>query len=262
MRCARQSRTCCTAPRAPVATIQHPPRPWPAPRWVKRARARSAPPPPARASTPTPARLALANRVRLWYNRCMSTHTPSPFPVLFGGSRSLPSSSAPLVRSWVAAALAAGCVHVATGCCTGADALVIHAALAHGPQCLRVFVAFGPGGLGSAGSVSAVADVAEASRTGARVSYWSGGPASVPVAARLAQRSAAAVRACAAVILFSPGRGSLAATATTAASLGRPLYAVCPVAPAPVPGHAGAWQPAQLFGLPCWCWQPAQLSLF
>lgn len=113
----------------------------------------------------------------------------------FCGSRVLPPATLSLVRSVVCALGAAG-RGLAAGCCVGADAAVLSAALEIGAP-LAVFCAFGPGGAG-AGAASAVRTVARAARSGASVTWWAGGGPQVPLRGRLAQRSLALVQAVAA----------------------------------------------------------------
>ena len=136
----------------------------------------------------------------------------------FCGSRNLPVSAA-------ASALVAGVVGsvlaevprrgVAVGCAVGADALVSSVLALGASSRLRVFAAFGPVSApaslparvfapGAYSSVSSVSGVAGAVATGASVSWWAGGGPSVPLAGRLASRSAALVSAVAA---SGAGRG-------------------------------------------------------
>lgn len=100
---------------------------------------------------------------------------------------------------------------VEVGCSTGADALVLSTALALGASSrLQVFAAFGPisppwpaarvFAPGASSSVSSVSGVASAHSAGAAVSWWAGGGLAVPLAGRLASRSAALV-----VRLYMPG---------------------------------------------------------
>lgn len=124
--------------------------------------------------------------------------------VMLAGSRDLAPGAANIAA--VVSDLVADGAHLVTGCATGADSLVIRAALALGAQgaeALTVLAAHGPISpslLGSrhsapgAWSGSAVADVAAAQRAGAAVSWWSGGGPDVALRARLARRSLAAVR--------------------------------------------------------------------
>jgi len=183
--------------------------------------------------------------------------------IALAGSRHLqsPAIVAPVVR----AALAAG-HQLRVGCCVGADALVIQAALAAGgAQQLHVHGIGALGGVGRAQwaqgwcSLSAVSAVRAAQGAGAHVHGWCGGSAPIPLAARLIRRSQAVIAGASALILFAPGAGSLA-VAALAVTRGMPVFAFGPL-PAPVPGSAGAWAPSSLFGLPCWAWQLAQASL-
>lgn len=187
--------------------------------------------------------------------------------VAFGGSRSLASS--PVVVPVVAAVLGGG-ARVSVGCCVGADALVVSAALGCRParwSQVSVLAAFGPGGAGSAGALSSVAGVAAAAQFGASVAWWAGGGPAVPLRARLAQRSAAVVAGAAAagrgaLVLFSPGAGSLAAALPAAVRLAVPVFVFAPAAPSALPFAAGSFA-----GFPCWAWAPgaapaSQLALF
>jgi len=178
--------------------------------------------------------------------------------VLFGGSRSLPSSL--ILRQVVSAFLALG-GSVAVGCATGADAQVISVALAQrATSQLAVFAAFGSGGSG-AWACSAVSVVRSAAVAGAQVTWWAGGQLSLPLRARLACRSRAALAGCAAAVFFEPGPGSLS-VAAVAVSRGLPVFAFATAAPALVPGCAGAWVAASFCGFSCWAWSAAQQPLF
>ncbi len=124
----------------------------------------------------------------------------------FCGSRSLPAFASPLVAGVVGSVLRFG-RGVAVGCCVGLDRLALSAALAVPGAAPRVsvFAAFGPVSPpwpaprvcapGASSSVSWPSGVGAASRAGASVSWWSGGGPSVPLAGRLASRSAALVSA-------------------------------------------------------------------
>ena len=105
----------------------------------------------------------------------------------FCGGRSVPPGC-PLVAPVVAAVLRAG-RSVAVGCSVGADAAVLSAVVAQGAvaRC-QVFAAFGPGGVGAC-SLSAVGPVSLFFASGGAVSWWAGGPVSVPLQARLVRRS-------------------------------------------------------------------------
>jgi len=177
--------------------------------------------------------------------------------ILVGGSRFLPPSS--VLRSVLGAALAAGCT-VRVGCATGADEQALRFVLAAQPARLAIFAAFGPSGAG-AWRCSAVSAVLAAAAAGVPVSWWAGSGASFPLRARLALRSRAALAGADLALFFNPGPGSLA-VAAHAVSAGIPAFAFGP-RPAALPG-AGSWQPARLWGFPCWRWLPAQVqqSLF
>ena len=133
------------------------------------------------------------------------------------GSRTLPTSQAPRLSGVVSSVLAS---HrpLAVGCCVGVDAAVVRQALRAGAASrLSVFCAFGPvsppwpaarvTAPGASSSVSSVSGVAAALAAGASVSPWSGGGPAVPLAGRLAGRSAALVSAVAA---SGPGCGLVA----------------------------------------------------
>lgn len=128
----------------------------------------------------------------------------------FCGSRSLPASASALVAGVVGSVLAAR-RGVGVGCALGGDALVVSSALAWGPGAasrLSVFAAFGPvsppwpaacvSAPGASSAVSSISGVAAALSAGASVSWWAGGGSAVPLAGRLASRSAALVSAVAA----------------------------------------------------------------
>lgn len=180
----------------------------------------------------------------------------SSFPVVaFGGSRVLVAAAAPQLRPVVGAVLAAG-ARVSVGCCVGADLLVLNAVRAAGASLrLSVFAAFGPAGVGSC-SLSAVAGVQAAQACGAQVLWWAGGAAAVPLRARLARRAAACVQSAAALVLFRPGAGSLAAAVPAAVRAGLPVFVFAPSAPASGP----RWSSGSFAGFPCWCWAPASVA--
>ena len=203
----------------------------------------------------------------------------------FCGSRCLPGSASVLVAGVVGSVLGApGGRGVGVGCALGADALVVSSVLARGPAAaprLSLFAAFGPVSPASLGSpapcvsapgassaVSSVSGVAAALAAGASVSWWAGGGPAVPLAGRLASRSAALVRAVASSgpgagfvgFVSSPwptgvapspspsrcfsgsGSGSWASLAL-AAGLGLPVV-VFPLAGAPLPSSwPGSWSP-------------------
>ena len=114
--------------------------------------------------------------------------------VMVCGSRSLSSSAASIVNQVVHSLLSAG-RGIAVGCAAGADAAVVSSVLAAGAGSrLKIYAAFGPGGAGTAGRLSALSVVSQAAASGVPVSWWAGGPASVPLRGRLASRSLACVR--------------------------------------------------------------------
>jgi hypothetical protein len=136
--------------------------------------------------------------------------------VMVCGSRILPSSAVPLVGSAVSALLSAGSV-LAVGCSAGADAAAVSSVVAAGaaPR-LQVWAAFGPVSppwraarysAPGACSSSSVPVVASALLAGAAVRWWAGGPASVPLRARLVRRSLACVQSAAS---GGPGSGVVA----------------------------------------------------
>jgi hypothetical protein len=141
----------------------------------------------------------------------------APPLLMFAGSRDLVPGSADIAAA-VSVAVGSGS-RIVTGCATGADALVIRAALALGPDgvaALSVLAAHGPvsppwsaarSSAPGSWSGSALADVAAAVLAGASVSWWSGGGPGVALRARLARRSLAAVRLVAA---GGPGSGLVA----------------------------------------------------
>lgn len=87
-------------------------------------------------------------------------------------------------------ATAAG-YEIATGCCVGADALIMSASLiGHWSDKLTILAAFGPDGSGAV-DASAVSLVQSAQVAGANVRWWMGGGPKIPVAARLIKRTRA-----------------------------------------------------------------------
>lgn len=106
------------------------------------------------------------------------------------GSRHLSAKWLGLAARVGKGAVAAG-LEIATGCCTGADALIMSAAvIGHWAEKLTVLAAFGPDGAGAAG-VSAVSLTQAAQVAGADVKWWMGGGPKIPTYARLVRRSAA-----------------------------------------------------------------------
>lgn len=196
------------------------------------------------------------------------------FVVGFSGSRSLPSEGAPGgLLAQVVAQVREQCHRVSVGCCVGADAAVMRAVLPtlrssrSGDPQLLVFAAFGVGGAGSC-SLSAVGPVGSVAAlsvspghgcvAGARVRWWAGGSASVPLARRLSGRTRAFVASVAAgppgsclVSFLAPrSRGTLF-------SVSLALRAGLPVAVFPV---GGAVLPSSLRGFGPVVWSPAASS--
>jgi hypothetical protein len=166
-----------------------------------------------------------------------------PF-VAFCGSRLL-SSSASLLVSRVVRSVVAGGRGVAVGCCSGADSLVLASALALPSAPLAVFAVGAPSG---SGFCSFSAPLPLLLSAGAAVRWCSGGPSSVPLAARLARRSLACVGFAAGsgpgagLVCFglsALSRGSLLAC-RAAASAGLPVFSFGAQLSLP-PLGAGAW---------------------
>lgn len=87
-------------------------------------------------------------------------------------------------------ATAAG-FEIATGCCVGADALIMSASvIGHWADRVTVLAAFGPDGAGAV-DASAVSLVQAAQVAGADVRWWMGGGPKIPSYARLVRRSVA-----------------------------------------------------------------------
>lgn len=203
----------------------------------------------------------------VWW--CPVSSSLAPLPpgsrLLFAGSRSLPRSFAPLVVRVVAWCLVRGFV-LAVGCASGADRFALLAALPRASS-LWLFAVGSSSGAGFAGRASSpLSLLSRVASSGARVSWWSGGGASVPLRARLALRARAAAAASSGGVFFfsSPSsRGSLLAAAALA---GR----ACPVfvfscgfssPPAALPGLAGFWVASSLAGFACWRWSPSSVQL-
>lgn len=200
-------------------------------------------------------------------------------PVGFSGSR-LVSPAAAAVVAAVADNVAAAGFPVLVGCASGVDSVCVSSVLAVSGTATRltIFCAFGPDGVGALGRASSLSGVAAAAASGASVTWWAGGPLSVPGRARLARRSLAFVRALASsggrLLVFpsspparpfgsgawpSCGSGSWA-TACAAARLGVRVVAVPDFAgPLPLLG-VGAWTPASLAGVTAWRWHPSILQ--
>jgi len=124
---------------------------------------------------------------------------------MFAGSRALPAPGSAVVAQVTAAAIRAG-RSVVTGCAVGADQSALSAALANPSASVHVFAVGGASGVGFAGTASAWPVVMSAPRSGAVVHWRAGGSLALPLRARLARRSLAAVQFTAA-----QGQGSLLA---------------------------------------------------
>lgn len=176
--------------------------------------------------------------------------------VHFGGSRSLQPLAQ--LEFCVRRALAAGCsVHV--GCAAGADAQVIYASLAAGAGSDRLDV-FAVGGASGGWPYPRLSPPPWVLLAVSCVRLWAGGGPSLPLRARLIRRSLAALAGCSCSVFFLSGpssHGSLTVAAHAVKSM--PVFVFCPVQPDPLgsPAPAGSWQPAELYGLSCWRWQPA-----
>lgn len=184
--------------------------------------------------------------------------------VAFAGSRALPASFAPLVRSVVASVVGSGRL-VSVGCCAGLDSLVLSSAPVAAVRC---FAAFGVGGVGAC-ALSAVPVVSAFAAAGGSVVWWAGGGAASPLRARLAARSAAVVGAASVscVVFFgSPAsRGSLLA-ASLAVGRGLPVFAfACGFSGSLLPSlGAGSWVAVSGSGVwsSAWRWVSSQVGLF
>jgi len=179
----------------------------------------------------------------------------------FCGSRRLPVGSGALVSRVVGQVMAGG--HpVLVGCASGADALVVSAAVHIAPGQASVFCAFGRFGEGALGQVSNVAGVMAAASSGVSVQWWAGGGQSVPPRARLSRRTLSMVGAASAGLAAFFGSPSSRGTALACRhAVARSL----PVAAFPLgfPGSqlpalgAGHWVPCQRGGVwsAAWHWQ-------
>jgi hypothetical protein len=174
------------------------------------------------------------------------------------------------------ALLAAG-QRLSVGCCTGADATAITAAVqARSAEQLLVWSAFGPvprtTNQATAGTCrwSAPGAVALAEHHGARVQPWASGGPEVPLPARLARRTRAVAAAATdgAVVLLHPHERGALLLAEEVTRRGLPVLALplgCHAEALPRPTGTGAWEPAR------WCagvalpgalrWQEAQAAL-
>lgn len=186
--------------------------------------------------------------------------------VCFGGSRSLSSSFAPLVRSVVRSLGAAG---VSVGCARGADELVLSAALADRLP-LRVAAVGAADGAGFWSGSAPFSLLRSAARApGCFVAWLAGGDLRVPLRGRLISRSAFALEGCSGFVVFlaSPDSPGSLAVAALAVGRGLPVSAFCcgfDGPPASPRGCAGVWCRAVVADRAAWRWVPegAQLPLF
>ena len=129
----------------------------------------------------------------------------------FFGSRQLPSGASGLVRQAVASVVQSG-RGAAVGCASGGDAAALSALISGGvvsAPLLCLFAVGGPSGQGfwrgsALSLVRQAASLPSAAQRRAVISWWAGGGPSVPLRARLRQRSRAFVQAVAA---SGPGAG-------------------------------------------------------
>lgn len=178
--------------------------------------------------------------------------SPTSSPVwAFGGSRSL-GAEASALASEAAALLLQGGAELVVGCCKGADASALSAAvgagLANRVSVLGAFGPLGPAGRWPAGAcpASAVASVRAAVRGGATYQPWAGGPGSLPLSSRLSARTraVAAAASAGAVVVLAPGSRGALILARAVARRGLPVIAL-PVAGGQLPDLSGCrWVPA------------------
>lgn len=184
----------------------------------------------------------------------------NPTRIMFGGSRSYTNLNQ--VAQVVKAVLRSG-ASISVGCAVGADALVIAATVGAGAAArLSISAVFGPSGVG-AWAGSAVAVVNSARAAGASVTWWSGGPVSIPLRGRLAQRSVATLARATAAVFFLSDDGTPGSLATAAQATKRRIqvFAFCATQPRPLSGCVGHWQPCQLANLAAWQWKPNATQL-
>lgn len=169
----------------------------------------------------------------------------------FGGSRSLSADAATLAGHAAVSLLRSG-ASLVLGCCQGADASALSAAVRAGyagrVSVLGAFGPLGPSGAWPAGacSASAVASVRAAVCAGATFQPWAGGSSSVPLSARLSgrTRAVAAAASAGAVVVLAPGSRGALILARAVARRGLPVLAL-PVCGARLPAlGAGRWVPA------------------
>ena len=181
-------------------------------------------------------------------------------PVYVGGSRHL-SAGNPAAAALVqfCAGLARGGTRFHVGCASGADALAL--SIIPTKQ-VTVFAQFSQSGQGAI-SASNFHGVRRVGWFGARVVWQAGGSVdTVPVKARLIQRSIAAFAGCGVAVFFAPGAGSLS-VARHALAAGLPVL-IWSQNGAGFKKLAGS-QPAQLIqccGLSFWRHQPQQIQFF
>lgn len=189
-----------------------------------------------------------------------------PF-VCVAGSRDLSAAWGSRVAAVVQSLLGSG-RGVVVGCAAGADALALQAALAFpgaSAASLAVFAAGGPDGSGFwAGSAFPLVARAAGMAPGC-VRWWAGGPASLPLPARLVGRAAAAVNLAVAsgagagfvAFVTSPGSRGSCRAARLAARLGLPVVVFpCGFPPAQLPSLAGGrWVPLAAVGAWAGAWR-------
>ena len=199
--------------------------------------------------------------------------TPAPLVWAVGGSRHLSPQGQHLAATLAGHLLAPG-AWLAVGCCKGADAAVIRAALDLGRASqLRILCAFGPisrrpgsFGVPGAGSTSDPHTVDRAARAGARVKPWAGGGVNLAFPQRLSNRSRAVAMAAtwAGVLVCEQTWGAGSCVLMRAlASRGLPILALpVPHTLATAPPVAGPWSrvaPDCLGGLSAW-YLPGQVD--
>lgn len=113
--------------------------------------------------------------------------------VMVCGSRNCPTEGVGIVRDVVRSVVVSG-RSLSVGCAVGVDAVALAEGVRIAADQVRLFSVFGPGGVGAVGKVSNITGVGHAVSAGVAVEWWAGGGASVPVRARLANRSLSCVR--------------------------------------------------------------------
>lgn len=194
--------------------------------------------------------------------------------VLFGGSRSLSPSFSSLVSSAVSAVLCAG-GNISVGCASGADSLVVSAALAFPAPAgsFRLSAVGSSDGTGFWSGSAPLSLLRSVAAAGFPIAWVAGGSPSVPFRARLFRRSLAALAGCAAAVFFlaaPDSSGSLSVAAASASTGARVSVFCCGFSGPPAPlgsGCVGSWVSAAApVSLPAGCcffrWVPAQMDLF